>query len=363
MIREVVDVALGSRSYPIYIGDDVLGGFAKIFREKFATDKAAVITNPTVWNLYGHQITDALDAASVEYEVIVVPDGENAKSLNVAEGIYGELIQKGFERKDAIIAIGGGVVGDLAGFVAATYERGVPYIQVPTTLLAQVDSSVGGKVAVNHELGKNMIGAFYQPSFVYADVSTLNTLSERDFTGGMAEVIKYAFIKGGVLIDLIQQRREEILARQVDILAEIVKICCSIKSEIVEKDELDAGIRAFLNYGHTLGHAIESTTEYGYSHGQAIAIGMVFAAKLSEKLGMIGGDVVDLHKQIIASYGLPTTMPHTGLDDIVRVMERDKKRVAGGHVFVLLDGIGNPVIRNIGEDLLVSVLNEFLKEG
>ncbi|HZD59507.1 MAG TPA: 3-dehydroquinate synthase [Anaerolineae bacterium] len=362
MIRHIVEVELGDRSYPIYIGDHILHGFAEKFREKFERAKAAIITNPTVWELYGDQVTESLSTAGVGYDLITVPDGEHAKSLSVAERIYGELIQKGFERKDAVIALGGGVVGDLAGFVASTYERGIAYIQVPTTLLAQVDSSVGGKVAVNHELGKNMIGTFYQPSFVYIDVTTLKTLPDRDFAGGMAEVIKYGFIKGGPLLDVLGKRRDDILAREMDVLAEIATSCCSIKSSIVEEDERDTGIRAVLNYGHTLGHAIESVSGYKYTHGEAIAVGMVFAAKLGERLGMLSADIVELHKQTIGAYGLPTTVS-ANADKLIQVMERDKKRATGGHVFVVLDGIGNPVIRNIGDEVLVSCLDEFLKEG
>ncbi|MBE0447544.1 MAG: 3-dehydroquinate synthase [Actinobacteria bacterium] len=363
MIRHVVEVELGDRSYPIYIGDYILQGFVEKFREKLGVAKAAIITNPTVWDIYGNQVVKSLSAERVDYDLIIVPDGENAKSLNVAERVYGELIQKGFERKDAVIALGGGVVGDLAGFVASTYERGIAYIQIPTTLLAQVDSSVGGKVAVNHTLGKNMIGTFYQPSFVYIDVATLKTLSDRDFAGGMAEVIKYAFIKGEPLLSIIQGRRDDISARQMDILAEIATICCLIKGGIVEEDERDTGLRAVLNYGHTLGHAIESISEYKYSHGEAVAVGMVFAAKLSKRIGMVGADVVELHKRIIGSYGLPTTMISASIDKIIQVIERDKKRAMGGHVFVVLDGVGNPVIRNIDREDLISALGEFSKEG
>ncbi len=362
LIKQVVEISLGERSYPIYIGDNILHGFVDKFKDKFNAVKAAVITNSTVWDLYGGRLTESLTAGAIDYELILVPDGEKAKSLSVAGQVYGGLIKKGFERKDVIVALGGGVVGDLAGFVAATYERGVPFVQVPTTLLAQVDSSVGGKVAVNHELGKNMIGAFYQPAFVYIDVSTLNTLPGKEFAGGMAEVIKYAFIKGEPLLGLIQEKKRAILGKETGVLSEMVRICCSIKGEIVEKDERDAGVRAYLNYGHTLGHAIESTTRYDYSHGQAVAVGMVFAARLSQRLGMVGEDVVELHKRVISAYGLPVTVSGAGAVELVQVMERDKKRTGGEHVFVLLDGVGNPVVKNIDEDTLVSVLSEFLRE-
>ncbi|MCL6471961.1 MAG: 3-dehydroquinate synthase [Firmicutes bacterium] len=362
MIKQVVNISLGTRSYPIYIGDNILHGFVEKLEERFEHAKAAIITNSTVWDLYGNQITESLISEAVDYELILVPDGENAKSLSIAERIYGELISKGFERKDVIIACGGGVVGDLAGFVAATYERGVPFVQVPTTLLAQVDSSVGGKVAVNHELGKNMIGAFYQPSFVYIDVATLKTLPATEFSGGMAEVIKYAFIKGEPLLSLVKENKQKILDKEMDTLAEVVKMCCAIKGTIVEQDERDAGIRAYLNYGHTLAHAIESITKYDYPHGQAVAIGMVFAARLGQRLGMLTEADVELHRRLISAYGLPASISSAKPEDLVRVMKRDKKRVGGGHIFVLLDGIGNPVVRNIDEEFLVSTLRDFLKE-
>lgn len=363
MIKHIVDVALGDRSYKIYIGDGILHGIGETFKETCGAARVALITNAKVWDFYGSQVTESLDVEGIGYELILVPDGEHAKSLDVAERIYGELIEKGFERKDAVIALGGGVVGDLAGFIASTYERGIAYVQVPTTLLAQVDSSVGGKVAVNHPLGKNMIGTFYQPSFVYIDVTTLKTLSERDFAGGMAEVIKYAFIKGEPLLSLLQERREDIMARNVDILSEIVTISCSIKAGIVEADERDLGLRAVLNYGHTLGHAIESVSGYKYTHGEAVAVGMVFAATLSEKMGLIDAEAVDAHRRIVGAYGLPASMSASSIDEFIQVMERDKKRSMGGHVFVVLDGVGNPVVRGIDEDTLSGALTEFLKEG
>jgi len=363
LVNQIVNIDLGSRSYPIYIGEDILQDFAAKFKEKFESSRAAVISNEKVWGYCGERIKRSLISNSVDYELILVPDGEIAKSLSVADAVYSELIIKGFERKDSIVALGGGVVGDLAGFVAATYERGIPYVQVPTTLLAQVDSSVGGKVAVNHALGKNMIGAFYQPSFVYIDILTLKTLSNDDFSDGLAEVVKYAFIKGNPLLKILLDKREGILARNADVLTEVVKLSCSIKGEIVEKDERDAGIRAFLNYGHTLGHAIESTTKYGFSHGQAVAIGMVFAAKLSNRLGLVDKDVVELHKNLIASYGLPTSIPSANSDELIDVMKRDKKRSMGEHVFVLLGGIGNPIVQRIDDSLLSSVLEEFISGG
>ena len=363
LIKNVVDVALGDRSYKIYIGDRVLHGIAETIKEKCGSVRAALITNAKVWDYYGSQVVEALDVEGIGYELILVPDGEQAKSLSVAEKVYGELIEKGFERKDAIIALGGGVVGDLAGFVASTYERGIAYVQVPTTLLAQVDSSVGGKVAVNHPLGKNMIGTFYQPSLVYIDVTTLSTLSERDYAGGMAEIIKYAFIKGEPLLSLLQERKDEIQARDVDVLSQIVMMSCSIKAEIVEADERDLGLRAVLNYGHTLGHAIESVSGYQYNHGEAVAIGMVFAAELSERLGLLEKKDVELHRRVIDMYGLPSSMNASSIDEFMKVMERDKKRSMGGHVFVLLDGVGNPVVRRVDDNDLIAALEAFLKEG
>ncbi|HEY3373858.1 MAG TPA: 3-dehydroquinate synthase [Candidatus Aquicultor sp.] len=362
MIRHVVEVSLGDRSYPIYIGERSLHGFVERFEERFSGVKAAVITNATVWDFYGEQLSESLTVEDITHEIMLVRDGEEAKSLEIANRIYGELIEEGFERNDVIIALGGGVIGDLAGFIAATYQRGVPFIQVPTTLLAQVDSSVGGKVAVNHSMGKNMIGAFYQPSFVYIDVSTLASLTQRDFASGMAEVIKYACITGDPLLTMLSERGNEITARNNDVLADIVSTCCSIKARIVETDERDRGVRAYLNYGHTLAHAIEATTGYGFSHGEAVAVGMVFAARLGQRLDMLGEDDVSIQESLVESYNLPTAVTGVTAEDLHSVMKRDKKREKGGLVFVLLDGIGNPVLRKIDDDVVLVALREFLEK-
>jgi 3-dehydroquinate synthase len=362
MIRQVVTVSLGDRSYPIYIGDNILEGFAARFEEMFPSSSAAIITNEKVHGLYGPKLTGSLEASCFVQKTITVPDGENAKSLEVANSIYGELIENGFERKDVVVAFGGGVVGDLAGFVAATYQRGIPFVQVPTTLLAQVDSSVGGKVAVNHPLSKNMIGSFYQPSFVYVDVETLKTLADRDFASGMAEIIKYAFIKGGSLLETLSERRKKIAIRDVDAMSEVVAMCCIVKADIVGADERDQGIRTILNYGHTLGHAVESTTDYRYSHGEAIAIGMVFAAKLAEALDMINHKVVDLHERVMKAFALPTRGENLDADILVKAMERDKKREGGSHKFVLLEDVGSPVVVNVKESVLRKTLDDFLRE-
>lgn len=363
MIRRVVTVSLGDRSYPIYVGDNILEGFAARFEEMFPSSSAAIITNETVQNLCGLKLAESLEASCFVQKSIIVPDNESAKSLDIANNIYGELIENGLERKDAVVAFGGGVVGDLTGFVAATYQRGIAFVQVPTTLLAQVDSSVGGKVAVNHPLSKNMIGSFYQPSFVYADVETLKTLTDRDFASGMAEVIKYAFIKGGSLMETLSDRRKKIAVRDVEAMSEIVAMCCIIKADIVGADENDRGIRAILNYGHTLAHAIESTTNYRYSHGEAVAIGMVFAAKLAEALDMIDHKIVDLHERVMKAFSLPIRGEDLDAEVLVKAMERDKKRESGNHRFVLLENIGSPVIVNVKESVLRKTLNEFLNES
>jgi 3-dehydroquinate synthase len=362
MIRRVVTVSLGERSYPIYVGDNILTEFTARFEEMHPSSSAAVITNDTVRGFYGAKLSESLDAGCFVNRTIMVPDSENAKSLEVAEKIYTELLENGFERKDAVVAFGGGVVGDLTGFIAATYQRGIPFVQVPTTLLAQVDSSVGGKVAVNHPLAKNMIGSFYQPSFVYADVETLKTLTERDFASGMAEVIKYALIKGGPLLETLSEKKKKIKVRDVEAMSEIVAMCCIIKADIVGIDERDQGLRAILNYGHTLGHAIESTTEYRYSHGEAVAIGMVFAAKLAENLGMINNKIVDLHERIMKAFELPARGDNLDAEALIKAMERDKKREDGAHRFVLLEGVGNPVVVNVKEKVLRKTLSEFLSE-
>jgi len=283
---EKVNVNLGERGYTIYIGDNILFKLGELLIQFELSKKIAVISNPTVWKFYGIKIIKSLKSAGFSPVKIIIPDGEKYKNLRTVEKIYTEMLKTGIDRKGCVVALGGGVVGDIAGFVAATYMRGVKFVQVPTTLLAQMDASIGGKTGVDHKLGKNLVGAFYQPMFVLVDISTLDTLPEREFRAGLAEVIKYGVIRDSSLFKFLEENREQILNRDRDALNYIISRSCEIKARIVEQDEREeTGLRSILNFGHTIGHAIEATTGYRkYLHGEAVAMGMMAEAKISDVL-------------------------------------------------------------------------------
>ena len=312
-----IKVDLGSRSYTIHIGEGhgregILAGLGKalltIGLEKKV--KIALVTNPTVFPLYGGAVLSSLKAAGFDVAVITVPDGEKYKNLKWMESIYGEMLESKLERGSCLVALGGGVIGDMTGFAASTYMRGIRFVQAPTTLLAQVDSSVGGKTGVNHPLGKNMVGTFWQPSMVWIDTATLKTLPPREFAAGMAEVIKYGVIKDKAFFKYLETRAKGIKGLDHACLRHIIGRSCAIKARIVALDEREAGLRALLNYGHTIGHALETITGYKkYLHGEAVAIGMCAEAAVAEKKGLLAPGVRDRIKNLIALYGLPTEMP------------------------------------------------------
>lgn len=347
-LTEEVRVELGERSYPITIGTDMLSGLGREVRE-FGFSRIMVLSNPTVLPLYGDIVLDSLDSAGLRAAVVLIPDGEEYKGLLWTYYIYGEMLKQRLDRASAVIALGGGVIGDIAGFVASTYMRGMSFIQVPTTLLAQVDSSVGGKTGVNHPLGKNMIGTFYQPKLVWTDVSTLKTLPRREFLSGIAEVIKYGVIWDEGLFRYLETHRQVILGLDSEALGYIIKRSCEIKSDIVSRDEREAGLRAVLNYGHTIGHAIETATGYTtYLHGEAVAIGMHFEARLSAALGHLGVGESERIRSIIDSYGLPADLPpDIDAEMVFSSIELDKKAVAGSLRFVLPEKIGAVNIRAV----------------
>lgn len=360
MIDTIV-VALGDRKYPIYVGADVLGELGP--RVADVAGRVAVISNADIWNVYGPAVSESLADAQVESLLIEVPDGEQAKSLGQAETVYDRLMEGDITRGCAIVALGGGVIGDLSGFVAATYMRGLPYVQIPTTLLAQVDSSVGGKVAVNHPKCKNLIGAFYQPKFVLADVATLESLPERQLGAGMAEVIKCAWLAGEDFLGYLEDAVERALALDRRVLARLVSVCCRFKARIVEEDELDRGRRAVLNYGHTIGHGIESLTGYeSYHHGEAVGIGMVGAAKVAKEMGLVDQAVVERHIRLLERAKLPTRLPQLKIDDLIKLMMHDKKRQDGSIRMVLLDGVGNPRVSTVSEEVLSKALAGLIGE-
>jgi len=339
---EKIVVPLGNRSYPIYIGADILSTIGDKLIEIGFPRRVAVISNPTVERLYGEIVETSLSAMDIDYLSIILPDGEEHKTLQTLEMIYDELIKNNFDRSTGLIALGGGVLGDMVGFAAATFLRGVPFVQVPTTLLAQVDSSVGGKTAVNHSLGKNLIGAFYQPEMVLIDVASLHSLEPREVAAGMAEVVKYGVIKDASFFVWLESQYKALQDCQTDALIQAVKRSCQIKADIVEVDEKEGSIRAFLNYGHTFGHAIEALSGYGqWKHGEAVAVGMVVAAKIAEDQGLCQTADVQRIIKLLTSLNLPVTAPDYPLEEYVAAMQRDKKVKQGTLTMVLNQGIGS----------------------
>jgi len=340
---QTVEVGLGDRSYPICIGAGLLE-IGKLLIPHIRGRQVCVVSNETVAPLYIEKVIRHL--ADYECISIVLPDGEQYKTLETISTIYDELLEKKFSRSCTLVALGGGVIGDMVGFAAATYQRGVDFIQIPTTLLSQVDSSVGGKTGVNRPLGKNMVGAFYQPRCVIADSSTLSTLADRELKAGLAEVIKYGLINNLEFLMWLDENMGSILDRDQAALAYAIKISCEEKAAIVAKDEKESGIRAILNLGHTFGHAIETAMGYGkWLHGEAVAAGMVLAAQLSCKEGLIGQDDADYVKDLIGRAGLPVQPPaDITADTFIELMTRDKKAEAGSIRFILLEKLGKAMI-------------------
>jgi len=350
---EQVRVELGERSYAIIIGSSILRRIGEQLKPLEIGEKIGVVTNAKVNRLCGTIMIRSLRENGFDPAVFPVPDGERYKSLTWAGRLYDHLVQKKFERGSALIALGGGVIGDLAGFVAATYLRGIPFVQVPTTLVAQVDASIGGKTAVNHKRGKNLIGAFYQPKLVYSDVSLLSTLSERDFLSGLAEVVKYGIIADDSFFGFLETQASRILAREPDCLLKMVRRSSEIKAGVIQRDEREGGLRQILNYGHTIGHALETATGYRkLTHGEAISIGMVYAGKLAERLGLCGPEVVERQTALLRAFGLPVALPKIRLADILHCMERDKKVKDGNIHFVLADRIGHVIVQPVDRNEL-----------
>ena len=311
-----------------------------------AISRIAVVTNPTVADLYLGRVENALAQAGFPVVPIMIPDGEAHKTLATWTHVHDSLLAARLDRKSAVLALGGGVVGDVAGFAAATYQRGIAFIQVPTTLLSQVDSSVGGKTGVNHPLGKNMIGAFYQPKLVVIDTATLATLPERELRAGLAEVIKYGLIRDQDFFAWLERNMQALLARDPEALAHAIEVSCRHKAEVVANDETEQGERALLNLGHTFGHAIEAGLGYGtWLHGEAVAAGTVLAARLSARLGWLNESDVERIVNLFAAAGLPTQGPSLGADRYLELMSHDKKVVSGKSRLILLRAIGAGIAR------------------
>jgi 3-dehydroquinate synthase len=360
--RVVVD--LGERSYPITIGTDLLDSFAESYAERSLPRTAVVMTDTNVWPLYGSRVVRSLKKAGYAVHAIVIPPGEQQKSFARAEAVFAELLTRRIERNASIVAVGGGVVGDLAGFVAATYQRGVRFVQVPTTLLAQVDSSVGGKVAINHRLGKNMIGAFYQPDLVVADVSTLVTLPKREVVCGLGEVIKYGIIMNASFYGDAAVRHDDIIACRADVMTRIVAECCRMKADVVAGDEREQGRRAILNFGHTIGHALEKAGGYRkLKHGEGVLLGMVAEAYVAVKLGLLPEKEFEAIEAEIGAIPLPPLKKFPfGFQALYDTMRIDKKAKDGEVRLVLPDAIGHVQLPRPVETKLLREAVAYLKK-
>jgi 3-dehydroquinate synthase len=341
---KTLEVKLGDRTYTIHIGQGLLAQ-AELILPHLKRKQAAIVTNTTVAPLYLEMLSEPLRRAGVDVISIILPDGEAYKNAETLNLIYDALLQHRAERSTTLIALGGGVIGDLTGYAAATYLRGVPFIQVPTTLLSQVDSSVGGKTGINHPLGKNMIGAFYQPQLVLADIDTLKTLPPRELSAGLAEVIKYGLIRDAVFFDWLESNMHRLVALDTEALTYAIYRSCENKAEVVAADEREAGERALLNLGHTFGHAIENAMGYGvWLHGEAVAAGTMLAADLSRRMHWLKDDDVTRMRAIFKAANLPIDPPALGVDRYLDLMGLDKKVVDGKIRFILQQAIGKSVV-------------------
>lgn len=348
---ERVTVNLRDRSYPIYIGANILPEVGSLAQPCDLSGRGVLITNPAVGQLYGQQVLSSFERTGIALTLLEVPDGEEFKTLQTAADLYERLLPLGLDRRSPIVALGGGVIGDLVGYVAATFMRGLPLIQMPTSLLAQVDSSVGGKVGVNLPQAKNMVGAFYQPRFVLSDVSLLSTLPPPEFRAGLAEVVKYGVIADKPFFEWLEENMTGILEGREEVLIYVVRISCRIKAAIVEQDEKDEGIRGVLNFGHTVGHALEAVTGYGvFRHGEAVAVGMVAAARISCQMGLCSEEVPSRLQALLQRIGLPTALkiePKT----LKKAICYDKKIKNSMSYFVLTKDLGSVTVTPVFDPL------------
>lgn len=340
-MNQQIVVDLGDRSYPIRFSTDQLDAVGGFLDELTSPTSCVVLSDENVAPLYAETVIESLRKVGFAAQLLTIPSGEEQKNLDTFGRLCQDLVEAGLDRQSVLIALGGGVVGDIGGFVAASYMRGIPYLQIPTTLLAQVDSSVGGKTAVNLPQGKNLVGAFYQPLGVYIDSSVLSTLDERDMRAGMVEVIKYGIIEDEVFFTWLEDNLDDVLGLQGPAVLRAVKRSCEVKAEVVAADERESGLRAILNYGHTAGHAVEALSAYGkYRHGEAVAIGMEVAGHLAQRhLGLSKDDMQRQHT-LLERLQVPTEIRHLSADDIIQKMASDKKSVAGRPSFILASRIG-----------------------
>jgi len=354
-VRATVCIDLAERAYDILVGEHLL--HADSFQHLPKATSALIVTNETVAPLYLAQLREALSGHYSRVLDVVLPDGEQYKNWQTLDSIFTALLDHAADRKTVLFALGGGVIGDMTGFAAASFMRGVPFVQVPTTLLAQVDSSVGGKTAINHPAGKNMIGAFYQPQRVVCDLQVLGTLPDQELRAGLAEVIKYGPIADAEFFSWLQANMPLLLQKDIPSLAHAVKRSCEIKADVVGQDERESGLRAILNFGHTFGHAIEAGAGYGkWLHGEAVACGMVMAADLSTRLGLLPAQDRDSIRALIEAAGLPVRGPDLGVDRYMELMRVDKKAEAGEIKFVLIEAMGRACIRSAPDDVVRDVI-------
>lgn len=358
-----ISVSLGERSYEIMIGDRILGTLGDTAKRIGLGSKELIVTSAALWPSYGKVVHDSLASAGFDVSVAIMNDEEESKSLQTVNSVYDNLVENEFDRSSGIVAVGGGVIGDVAGFVAATFMRGIRFIQVPTTLLAQVDSSIGGKTGVNHPKGKNLVGAFHQPALVWTDVSTLRTLPAREIRSGLAEVVKYAIIADPELFHILETTVSSFSKASTETLIDIVSRCCSIKARIVEEDEREHGVRSILNYGHTVGHALEALTNYAYyTHGEAVAIGMTGVARISCEVGATGQKMAENQERVLKMAALPTSIDcPTNPNEIVHQLNSDKKRLAGRVRWVLPKTIGEVFLTDqVPTDVVLDVLRRMI---
>ena len=344
---QTLSVALGARSYPIHIGAGLLREAGRLLAPQLPAPRTVIISNPTIAAWWQAPLRESLAASGIAVETLLVPDGETHKTWATLHDVLTRLLEQKVERSTTLIALGGGVVGDLAGFAAAIYQRGIPFVQIPTTLLAQVDSSVGGKTGVNHVLGKNMIGAFHQPRAVLIDTDCLATLPARELAAGFAEVVKHGAVRAREFFEWLEANIDALVARDATALTHAIAECCRIKAEIVSADERESGERALLNFGHTFGHAIEAGVGYGeWLHGEAIAAGMVLAARLSQRVTGLGAEDAERLTRLLERARLPVRPPPIPYERWVELISRDKKTAGGAVRFVLLEALGRAVLRS-----------------
>ncbi len=357
---QAIRVNLGPRSYDLVVTSDALAGVGPFARQRVKSSRALVVTDEHV-TAHAEKVASALENAGMRTETAVRPSGEGQKSLAVAAELYDRLVDMQADRQTLITAAGGGVIGDLAGFVASTFNRGLPLLMVPTTLLAMVDSSVGGKVAVNHPRAKNLIGTFHQPIGVWIDIETLATLPDREYASGLAEVVKYGVIMDPELFAFLETRCDSIRRREPETVRRIVARCCQLKADIVEKDEREeTGLRAILNYGHTFAHAFESVAGYGsWLHGEAVAAGMICASRLAERRGLIPKEITQRQRSLLKAFGLPIAPEVWSIDSLLAAMRNDKKALAGKLRFILPRRLGEVALfDDVPEQDVRSVLQE-----